>query len=357
MSPRTRRVLHAALVAGATVASGFAAAAGMAAIGAARLQPPDEFECLGAPGAAHRAVYLHGIDSFGPSWQELHNRDVLAELAARFDLRLALPRGVCSRGRCWPEPERALPWIQAAARACFDAPQRPHGLIGFSNGGFLVGALARACGGGAGIDWLLVASAGGTVPPGAARDLAGCPPVRVVVGDGDRYHREPARALARDLAALGGDARLIEFAGGHELAAGPVGAALADLVGPAGAARAPWHATHALFAVAGALLIALVFALYRWRARRRLVGARRTAHHLLVAGLVGVEAALGVSPGGALATTAGALAAAALLALAAGAGAALHAREPRSGGIVALAAAASFALAGAAALAAVLWIL
>ena len=90
-------MLYAALVASIFAAAGIAATVGGAALGTARLEPPDEFDCLGAPSAAHRAVYLHGLDSAGPSWQELHNRDVLAELAARFDLRLALPRGVCPR--------------------------------------------------------------------------------------------------------------------------------------------------------------------------------------------------------------------------------------------------------------------
>ena len=136
-------MLYAALVASIFAAAGIAATVGGAALGTARLEPPDEFDCLGAPSAAHRAVYLHGLDSAGPSWQELHNRDVLAELAARFDLRLALPRGVCPRGRCWPEADSALPWIRAAARACF-GHKRLNGLIGFSNGGFLVGGLARA---------------------------------------------------------------------------------------------------------------------------------------------------------------------------------------------------------------------
>ncbi len=345
-----RRAVHVALAAGAFLAGGGAAWFATAAIGRARLAAPDEFECMGAPDAASAAVYLHGIDSFGPSWQELHNRDVLADLAARFDLRLALPRGVCERGRCWPEPERALPWIRAAARACLG--DRPHGVIGFSNGGFLAGALARACTREA--RWLLVASAGGTVPPDAAHDLAGCPPARVVIGRGDRYHLEPARALARDLAAGGADVRLIEFDGGHRLEGGPAGEALADLVGRAGSARGPWHATHALFAVAGALVLFLLLALRRWRARRRRPGS--PDHHLLAA-IAGCEASLGVSPGSAFATLAGALAAAALLALAAGAFAALRARDLRSGCIAALAAAASFAISASLALAAVLGIL
>ncbi|HEU5059054.1 MAG TPA: hypothetical protein VFU21_21120, partial [Kofleriaceae bacterium] len=199
--------------------------------------------------------------------------------------------------------------------------------------------------------------AGGNRISPPAPDLSGCPSVRVVIGSRDRYHREPARALALDLAASHGRVRAVEFAGGHELRAGPVGDALVDLLGPPRPARGPWHATHALFAVAGAALLALAAALRRWRARRRLNGRRRAAHHILIAALLGIEAALGVSPGSAFATTAGGLAAAAVLAVATGAAAALHAREPRAGAIAGLAAAASFAVAAAAALAAVLWIL
>ena len=368
MSPRLRRVLYAALVAGVFAGAGIAAIVGGVAFGRSRLAPPDEpdgsgqpIECLGAPSAAHRAVYLHGLDTAGPSWQELHNRDVLAELAARFDLRLALPRAVCSGGRCWPEAERALPWIRSAARACF-GDKRLNGLIGFSNGGFLVGGLARACGGGSGADWLLVASAGGTVNASQSANpgvdsLSACPQVRVVIGRDDRYHRDWAQALARDLADRHADVRLIEFDGGHELRTGPVGEALADLIGPPGSARPPWHATHAVFAVAGALLLLLLFALRRWRTRRRLAGTRRNAHHLMLAGMLGVECGLGVSPGGAFSSVVAAFAAAAILAVATGAAAGLHAREPRAGAIAALAAAASFALGGAGMLAAVLWIL
>jgi predicted esterase len=199
----------------------YAAWYGASAIGEHRLATAHvATECIGDPAAAHHVVFLHGIDSFGPSWQELDNRRTLARLADAKDLAIAIPRSpaLCpDGGRCWPQDTTTgllatNAAIRDAARACFDSTDHV-GVIGFSNGGFAVARLYQLCV--ARYDWFIVASGGGAY---ATKDeLSACGPIAIAIGTRDRYHFDVAHTLNDELHARHADVELVEFDGGHRL--------------------------------------------------------------------------------------------------------------------------------------------
>jgi len=189
---------------------------------AQRRTDPVPVECIGDANARSRAVYLHGLDSFGPSWQELGNRRVLAQLAREHGLRIALPRGpMCGSGRCWPyqgeDDQNALvSRIEGAAEACFGAGAN-YGVVGFSNGGFAAAEIFETCRLSQ-LDWIILSGSGGHIEPSHTTSLADCGKIAVVIGDRDRHHWDIAHNYDKALRDRGADARLIEYQGGHRLA-------------------------------------------------------------------------------------------------------------------------------------------
>lgn len=178
-------------------------------------------ECIGDERATADAVYLHGYDGFGPSWQELRNRRVLAKLAARYDLRIAMPRGpMCGSHRCWPydsQPglRKIRDVLEQAQSACFDGG-RGYGVIGFSNGGFAAAELFEDCHPGD-VDWVINSGSGGFIEDTRPQSLRSCGKFVIVIGSSDRYHRTIARDYYTSLVQHQADATLIEFEGGHWL--------------------------------------------------------------------------------------------------------------------------------------------
>jgi hypothetical protein len=109
--------------------------------------------CLGPPDASHFAVYLHGVDQPSVSAQELGNRKSLGAIAKALSIRIALPRASmpCPNepsSVCWAwsfnerEVDATVEAMTRSAAACFGTG-RPFGLIGFSNGGYLITKLLR----------------------------------------------------------------------------------------------------------------------------------------------------------------------------------------------------------------------
>lgn len=168
--------------------------------------------CLGEAGARRHIVYLHGLDSFAPSWQELDNRRALAALP---DVAIAIPRApVCGAGRCWSDEDagaaETISAIRGAAHVCFpDASS--YGVVGFSRGGYALARIAtcKAFGG----EWAIVASAFGYTQDERLRDC----PVAVMIGRDDRYQHDGAVGYAHRRQAGELPTLLIEFEGGHRL--------------------------------------------------------------------------------------------------------------------------------------------
>lgn len=182
--------------------------------------------CIGGRDARTHVVYLHGLDSFAPSWQELYNRRALASLS---DVSIAIPRApTCGSGRCWSDRDDGTATttaaIRTAAQACFGAAAT-YGVVGFSRGGFALARLATCDVAGAG--WAIVASAFGyTDEP----RLRGCP-VAVLIGESDRYHHDGAVTYAERRRAAGLPTSLFEFVGGHRLDTASLRSALDALAG------------------------------------------------------------------------------------------------------------------------------
>jgi hypothetical protein len=168
--------------------------------------------CLGPQGARRHIIYLHGLDSFAPSWQELENRRAVAGIP---DAAIAIPRApTCGSGRCWSASDDGATdtaiAIRSAAKTCF-GDQATYGVVGFSRGGFALARLASCSTFGG--QWAIVASAYGHT--GELR-LQDCP-VAVVVGTGDRYHHAGAVDYAQRRTAGELSSFLFEFDGGHRL--------------------------------------------------------------------------------------------------------------------------------------------
>lgn len=211
----TRSVLRRVLVIAVHVALfvGFGACQYMVAgWWAARREPAATPTCLGPQGARRKIVYLHGLDSFAPSWQELENRRVLAAIP---DAAIAMPRApACGAGRCWSDDDAGVAntttAIRDAARTCF-GERASYGVVGFSRGGYALARLATCDNGGA--RWAIVAAAFGYTDELRLRDC----PVAVVVGRDDRYQHDGAVDYAQRRRAAELPTWLFEFDGGHRL--------------------------------------------------------------------------------------------------------------------------------------------
>jgi len=188
-----------------------------------------EATCIGPADAAHFAVYIHGIDDKAIGDEELANRTNLAHLAAALSLRIALPRATedCPNqpeSRCWGwtfsdgELAAASTTIAKAANACFG--DRRYGVIGFSNGGYLLSKLVETCTLHTRLPnstWgVTIGSATfhGELPPEPA-SLAGCGHLVVVSGTRDTQNFDPTDHFATVLAAKHADVTTSSFDGGH----------------------------------------------------------------------------------------------------------------------------------------------
>jgi len=185
-------------------------------------------ECIGR-GSTH-VVYLHGIDSLGPSWQELENRQTIARLAEELDLAVAVPRASrpcpSPSSRCWADD--TLSAIRTAARHCFGTPATV-GAVAFSNGAFALGAAYQRCQA-TELAWVALGG-GGAVGDGIAADLTGCGRIAIAMGTNDRHHRHFATDFVAALRARHARVELVEFDGGHRFDYAAMHAVLASLVG------------------------------------------------------------------------------------------------------------------------------
>ena len=109
-------------------------------------------DCLGKRDARRSIVYLHGWDAPSLSAHEKRNRVMWEKMATDLDLRIALPRGDgrCNKGmkQCWRVRSRSdvkHSWqrILQGAEKC--SLKKPYGVVGFSNGGYLVSGLYHNC--------------------------------------------------------------------------------------------------------------------------------------------------------------------------------------------------------------------
>jgi hypothetical protein len=212
-------------------------AASLGLLGCSRPPPPPSpatplrsATCLGPTDATSFAVYLHGVDEAGISDQELENRRTLDAVARELSMRIALPRASkpcpTQPGElCWgwtfdePELDAAATAVKDAAASCFGAP-RPFGLIGFSNGGYLVTKLLRTCSLHQRLpraSWMMTVGSAMNHGPleGSPADLSACGRLVMLVGTRDTYNFDPHEELLHGLEAKHADVHSVRFDGGH----------------------------------------------------------------------------------------------------------------------------------------------
>lgn len=178
----------------------------------AGLRQPRATDCIGAPDAPLRVVYLHGLDTYGPTWQEMKSRATLRAVARTAGARIALPR---APGRWTADLAGSRKAIDESARRCFGNSSAPYVLLGFSEGAYLVNEMYLECRPDR-VAWFISAGGEGSVPKGALADASVCGRMVVIAG-----RHEPSyvvnRGFARRLQKRGGDVRFIEHDGVHEL--------------------------------------------------------------------------------------------------------------------------------------------
>ena len=192
-----------------------------------RQSSPPICDCIGSSSAKHHFVYLHGTDTFGPSWREIENREVLRVLADTLDLSIALPRSPFGR---WPMQDASdfqwsLATIHRAAGTCFPRDAR-YGVVGFSDGGYLVNDVFARCIPSEAL-WLVSVGGEGSMQPGV-RDLSRCGALRVIMG-----RHEPVfsstQFFVTSAARRHADIRLIIHRDGHALPLAETRNVLAEL--------------------------------------------------------------------------------------------------------------------------------
>lgn len=184
------------------------------------------------------------MDASSISDQEVGNRANLALIAEALSIRIALPRATLPcptqpSAICWGwafderEIRVAAATITDAAEACFG--ERPFGLIGFSNGGYLLSKLFRTCRVEEelpGVSWMVTvgsAALNGEMGPQPA-SLRGCGRMVILTGVDDTYNFDPADRFLHALEGKGADVRGRRFDGGHVVPDAPLRSVLEELL-------------------------------------------------------------------------------------------------------------------------------
>ena len=176
-------------------------------------------DCIGPMTAKKSFVYLHGWDDPNMGSHEKENRRQFQKWAKKKGWRIALPRGKsrCSKGRrqCWNTRTkdsvlRAWNRIQEASLKC--KLTADWGVVGFSNGGYLVSSLFTLCPANM-PNWLMQFGAGENSRVGSIQKKD-CTPFAIAIGKRDISFAK-AKAYAARLKALGSPVLYHEFHGGH----------------------------------------------------------------------------------------------------------------------------------------------
>lgn len=185
------------------------------------------YECIGPKAASNFAVYLHGMDTQKPSSQEQSNRQKLAEIADKLNIRIAVPR---ANDRC-PTDKNLICWgwnfndskiidaaISASANAqaeCF-SKAKTVGLIGFSNGGFIANQIVKDCKKSE-YSWFVSIGAAGSWNDSNSKDLSQCGKISLLAGRQDKSNYESIKNLAAWFKKNKAQVNFIEYDSSHEI--------------------------------------------------------------------------------------------------------------------------------------------
>lgn len=175
--------------------------------------------CVGDKSSKYQWIYLHGMDEPEISPQERDNRALMERLSRSMQARIFVARGnnLCKGKVCWKQtsPEEVKETFDStrlAAKDCLDF-NKPFGLIGFSNGGYLVSKVAQFC-----IApkpaWILAIGSAGSLS--TETNLAECAPLSLLIGKKDMT-RDKAKKYFESLQKAKLKVSYDNFTGGHEL--------------------------------------------------------------------------------------------------------------------------------------------
>lgn len=108
--------------------------------------------CLGDESAEEYWIYFHGLDEKQIGQHERENREILSKLARELKIRVGVARSkeICKHGKlCWQhhsptEIIKSVDEVKGSLAAC-QGRRRLNGLIGFSNGAYLVSKYFQLC--------------------------------------------------------------------------------------------------------------------------------------------------------------------------------------------------------------------
>jgi hypothetical protein len=168
--------------------------------------------CIGPERARLYVVYLHGRDTYGPSWTEIRNRQELRGISQLLQARIALPR---TRSSWLPHRELGdtVRQITLAAATCFPRGQR-FVVLGFSDGANAANELFLKCRTDVASRIISVGSSEGIVDPSAR--FSECGEIAFIAGRHEPGY-DATELLARQLAGRGAKVRFYEHAGPHEV--------------------------------------------------------------------------------------------------------------------------------------------
>ena len=198
--------------------------------------------CLGDETAHNFLVYLHGMDTPEPSFQEERNRARLTLLAEALHMRIAVIRATspCEQNpllHCWSqttteELEELAQAITVSATTCF-GEEAQYGVLGFSNGGFAASRLIQYCVHHT-ADWMVATSSAGSWASDEPSDINECGRLFLLIGTDDHNTHPHTLNYYDHLLTVGADVQLITFDGGHELPYQPLHSLLVEVFGGAG---------------------------------------------------------------------------------------------------------------------------
>lgn len=181
-------------------------------------------ECIGPNDAKNGVVYLHGMDTSTPSSMEVTNRTTLTKISNELEVTIALPR---AKDRCPTQPslhcwgwnfndakimDSALASVQAAKDFCFPKAKNV-GLVGFSNGGYVVNYALKSCKKSE-INWSISIGAASTWKDNEGPELSNCGKYIFMAGS-EEEALHTIKKMIPWLTKRKVDFDIMEFPGGH----------------------------------------------------------------------------------------------------------------------------------------------
>ncbi|MFW7378231.1 MAG: hypothetical protein ACOH5I_05460 [Oligoflexus sp.] len=180
--------------------------------------------CLGPDKATDAFIYLHGLDDPKVGEHENRNRKLLQKIAEDLNTKIAVPRSkeICRNNRsCWTHQGvdqimASMEYAMKQSHTCI-GDRKLKGMMGFSNGGYLLSKYFQSCKHSNPISYLITGALGELNPIPLPKSPDRCGHLTIAIGRQDQVYRR-SKSLYQTLAKkFPGQVKFTEFAGGHDL--------------------------------------------------------------------------------------------------------------------------------------------